>query len=67
LLGTAIVGLLMYYVVGEPVAAALASDHELAQGHADQQRGLPRPVARRDDGLRHGRSVNKAAYAFATG
>ncbi|MEI2769859.1 MAG: PTS fructose-like transporter subunit IIB [Candidatus Competibacter sp.] len=67
LLGTTIVGLLMYYVVGEPVAAALAaitSWLKSMQGTNAAFLGLLLGAMMAFD---MGGPVNKAAYAFATG
>ena len=67
LLGTTIVGLLMYYVVGEPVAAALAaitSWLKEMQGTNAAFLGLLLGAMMAFD---MGGPINKAAYAFATG
>ena len=67
LLGTTIVGLLMYYVVGEPVAAALAaitSWLKSMQGTNAAFLGLLLGAMMAFD---MGGPINKAAYAFATG
>ena len=67
LLGTTIVGLLMYYVVGEPVAAALAaitSWLKEMQGSNAAFLGLLLGAMMAFD---MGGPINKAAYAFATG
>jgi PTS system fructose-specific IIC component len=67
LLGTTLVGLLMYYVVGEPVAAALAaitSWLKSMQGTNAAFLGLLLGAMMAFD---MGGPVNKAAYAFATG
>ena len=67
LLGTTIVGLLMYYVVGEPVAAALAaitSWLKAMQGSNAAFLGLLLGAMMAFD---MGGPINKAAYAFATG
>lgn len=67
LLGTIIVGLLMYYVVGEPVAAALAAITawlKSMQGTSAVFLGLLLGAMMAFD---MGGPVNKSAYAFATG
>ncbi|MDG4561762.1 MAG: PTS fructose-like transporter subunit IIB [Candidatus Competibacter sp.] len=67
LLGTTLVGLLMYYVVGEPVAAALAaitSWLKEMQGSNAAFLGLLLGAMMAFD---MGGPINKAAYAFATG
>ena len=67
LLGTTIIGLLMYYVVGEPVAAALAaitSWLKEMQGTNAAFLGLLLGAMMAFD---MGGPINKAAYAFATG
>jgi PTS system fructose-specific IIC component len=67
LLGTTIVGLLMYYVVGEPVAAALAaitSWLKEMQGTNAAFLGLLLGAMMAFD---MGGPINKSAYAFATG
>ncbi|MCP5159302.1 MAG: PTS fructose-like transporter subunit IIB [Gammaproteobacteria bacterium] len=67
LLGTAVVGLLMYFVVGEPVAAALATITAWLKGLQGSSAiflGLLLGVMVAFD---MGGPVNKSAYAFATG
>ena len=67
LLGTLVVGLLMYYVVGEPVAAALAvitAWLKGMQGGSAVFLGLLLGAMMAFD---MGGPVNKSAYAFATG
>ena len=67
LLGTTIVGLLMYYVVGEPVAAALAaitSWLKEMQGSNAAFLGLLLGAMMAFD---MGGPISKTAYAFATG
>ncbi|MDO5624716.1 MAG: fructose-specific PTS transporter subunit EIIC [Pseudomonadota bacterium] len=67
LLSTAIVGLLMYYVVGQPVAAALAALTEWLKG---MQTGSALVLGLLLGGMMAidmGGPVNKAAYTFGTG
>ncbi len=67
LLGTLIVGLLMYYVVGEPVAAALAVITAWLKGLQGSNAVFLGLLLGSKIAFDMGGPVNKAAYAFATG
>ena len=67
LLGTVIVGLLMYYVVGEPVAAALATITAWLKGLQGSNAVFLGLLLGSMMAFDMGGPVNKAAYAFATG
>ena len=67
LLGTLIVGLLMYYVVGEPVAAALAAITGWLKGLQGSNAVFLGLLLGSMMAFDMGGPVNKAAYAFATG
>lgn len=67
LLGTLIVGLLMYYVVGEPVAAALAAITAWLKGLQGSNAIFLGLLLGSMMAFDMGGPVNKAAYAFATG
>jgi PTS system fructose-specific IIC component len=67
LLGTAIVGLLMYYVVGGPVAVALASITVWLKGLQGSNAVFLGLLLGSMMAFDMGGPVNKAAYAFATG
>lgn len=67
LLGTLIVGLLMYYVVGEPVAAALAAITAWLKGLQGSNAVFLGLLLGSMMAFDMGGPVNKAAYAFATG
>jgi PTS system fructose-specific IIC component len=67
LLGTTIVGLLMYYVVGEPVSAALAAITSWLKGLQGSNAIVLGLLLGSMMAFDMGGPVNKAAYAFATG
>ena len=67
LLGTTIVGLLMYYVVGEPVAAALAAITGWLKGMQGANAAFLGLLLGSMMAFDMGGPVNKSAYAFATG
>ncbi|HRD49586.1 MAG: PTS fructose-like transporter subunit IIB [Candidatus Competibacter sp.] len=67
LLGTVIVGLLMYYVVGEPVAVALAAITAWLKGLQGSNAVFLGLLLGSMMAFDMGGPVNKAAYAFATG
>lgn len=67
LLGTAIVGLLMYYVVGEPVSVALAAITAWLKGLQGSNAIFLGLLLGSMMAFDMGGPVNKAAYAFATG
>lgn len=67
LLGTLIVGLLMYFVVGEPVAAALAAITAWLKGLQGSNAVFLGLLLGSMMAFDMGGPVNKAAYAFATG
>ena len=67
LLGTTIVGLLMYYVVGEPVAAVLAAITTWLKGLQGSNAVFLGLLLGSMMAFDMGGPVNKAAYAFATG
>lgn len=67
LLGTAIVGLLMYYVVGGPVAVALAAITAWLKGLQGSNAVFLGLLLGSMMAFDMGGPVNKAAYAFATG
>lgn len=67
LLGTTIVGLLMYYVVGEPVAAILAAITAWLKAMQGSSALLLGVLLGGMMAFDMGGPVNKAAYAFATG
>lgn len=67
LLGTTIVGLLMYYVVGEPVSVALAAITAWLKGLQGSNAIFLGLLLGSMMAFDMGGPVNKAAYAFATG
>lgn len=67
LLGTLVVGLLMYYVVGEPVAAALAIITAWLKGMQGSSAIFLGMLLGAMMAFDMGGPVNKSAYAFATG
>jgi PTS system fructose-specific IIC component len=67
LLGTLIVGLLMYYVVGEPVATALAAITAWLKGMQGSSAIFLGLLLGAMMAFDMGGPVNKSAYAFATG
>ena len=67
LLGTVIVGVLMYYVVGEPVAVALAAITAWLKGLQGSNAVFLGLLLGSMMAFDMGGPVNKAAYAFATG
>ncbi|MCB1766846.1 MAG: PTS transporter subunit EIIC, partial [Candidatus Competibacteraceae bacterium] len=67
LLGTLIVGLLMYFVVGEPVAVALASITAWLKGMQGGSAIFLGLLLGAMMAFDMGGPVNKSAYAFATG
>jgi PTS system fructose-specific IIC component len=67
LFGTAIVGLLMYYVVGEPVAVALAAITAWLKGLQGSSAIFLGLLLGAMMAFDMGGPVNKSAYAFATG
>ena len=67
LLGTAIVGLLMYYVVGEPVSLVLAAITGWLKGLQGTNAIFLGLLLGSMMAFDMGGPVNKAAYAFATG
>ncbi|CDI02910.1 fused fructose-specific PTS enzymes: IIBcomponent; IIC components [Candidatus Competibacter denitrificans Run_A_D11] len=67
LLGTTIVGLLMYYVVGEPVAAVLGAITQWLKGMQGTNAAFLGLLLGSMMAFDMGGPVNKAAYAFATG
>lgn len=67
LVGTAIVGLLMYYVVGGPVAVALAAITAWLKGLQGTNAVFLGLLLGSMMAFDMGGPVNKAAYAFATG
>lgn len=67
LLGTTLVGLLMYYVVGEPVAAALAAITGWLKGMQGANAAFLGLLLGAMMAFDMGGPVNKSAYAFATG
>ena len=67
LLGTLVVGLLMYYVVGEPVAAALATITAWLKGMQGSSAIFLGLLLGAMMAFDMGGPVNKSAYAFATG
>jgi PTS system fructose-specific IIC component len=67
LLGTTIVGLLMFYVVGEPVAIALAAITGWLKGLQGSSAILLGLLLGSMMAFDMGGPVNKSAYAFATG
>ena len=67
LLGTAIVGLLMYYVVGEPVSLVLAAITTWLKGLQGSNAVFLGLLLGSMMAFDMGGPVNKAAYAFATG
>jgi PTS system fructose-specific IIC component len=67
LLGTLVVGLLMYYVVGEPVAAALAMITAWLKGMQGSSAIFLGLLLGAMMAFDMGGPVNKSAYAFATG
>ncbi len=66
LLGTALTGLLMYYVVGEPTARLLATITAFLQGMQGTSAALLGLLLGGMMAVDMGGPVNKAAYAFAT-
>ena len=67
LLGTVIVGVLMYYVVGEPVAVALAAITAWLKGLQGSNAMFLGLLLGAMVAFDMGGPINKAAYAFATG
>ncbi|MDQ5910276.1 MAG: fructose system or component, partial [Pseudomonadota bacterium] len=67
LLGTLVVGLLMYFVVGEPVAAALATITAWLKGMQGSSAIFLGLLLGAMMAFDMGGPVNKSAYAFATG
>ncbi len=67
LLGTTIVGLLMYYVVGEPVAAVLGAITAWLKGLQGSSAVFLGLLLGSMMAFDMGGPINKAAYAFATG
>ena len=67
LLGTTLVGLLMYYVVGEPVAVALATITSWLKGMQGANAAFLGLLLGAMMAFDMGGPVNKSAYAFATG
>lgn len=67
LLGTTIVGLLMYYVVGTPVAAVLTALSDWLKGMQGSSAVVLGLILGCMMAFDMGGPVNKAAYAFATG
>ncbi len=67
LLGTAITGLAMVYVVGRPVAAALTAATAWLQGLGDASAGLLGAVLGLMMAFDMGGPINKAAYTFSVG
>ena len=67
LLGSAIVGLLMIYVIGEPVAAALSALTAWLKGMQTANAILLGAIIGAMMAFDMGGPVNKAAYAFSTG
>lgn len=67
LLGTAITGLTMIYVVGRPVAAALSAATAWLQGLGDASAGLLGAVLGLMMAFDMGGPINKAAYTFSVG
>ena len=67
LLGTLVTGLLMWYVVGKPVAAALAALTAWLQGLGNSSAGLLGAIIGGMMAFDMGGPINKAAYTFATG
>ncbi|MDR3413349.1 MAG: fructose-specific PTS transporter subunit EIIC [Formivibrio sp.] len=67
LLGSTIVGLLMYYVVGEPVAVALTAISEWLKGMQGSSAIVLGMLLGCMMAFDMGGPVNKAAYTFATG
>ncbi|MFC3627162.1 fructose-specific PTS transporter subunit EIIC [Vogesella amnigena] len=67
LLGTTIVGLLMYYVLGQPVAAALGVVTEWLKGLQGSSALLLGMILGGMMAFDMGGPINKAAYTFATG
>jgi PTS system fructose-specific IIC component len=67
LLGTLVVGLLMYYVVGEPVAVALATITAWLKGMQGGSAIFLGLLLGAMMAFDMGGPVNKSAYAFATG
>lgn len=67
LLGTAITGLAMIYVVGRPVAAALTAATAWLQGLGDASAGLLGGVLGLMMAFDMGGPINKAAYTFSVG
>jgi PTS system fructose-specific IIC component len=67
LLGTAITGLIMVYVVGKPVAAALTAASNWLQGLGQTSAGALGAVIGAMMAFDMGGPINKAAYTFSTG
>lgn len=67
LLGTAITGLAMVYVVGRPVAAALTAATTWLQGLGDASAGALGAVLGLMMAFDMGGPINKAAYTFSVG
>lgn len=67
LLGTLITGLLMWYVVGKPVAAALSAVTQWLTGLGNASAGLLGALIGAMMAFDMGGPINKAAYTFSTG
>ena len=67
LLGTAITGLIMVYVVGKPVALALTAASNWLQGLGQTSAGALGAVIGAMMAFDMGGPINKAAYTFSTG
>ncbi|WP_394649197.1 PTS fructose-like transporter subunit IIB [uncultured Deinococcus sp.] len=67
LLGTAITGLIMVYVVGKPVALALTAASNWLQGLGQTSAGALGAVIVAMMAFDMGGPINKAAYTFSTG
>ncbi|MFC3531081.1 fructose-specific PTS transporter subunit EIIC [Vogesella facilis] len=67
LLGTTIVGLLMYFVLGQPVAAALGAVTEWLKGLQGSSALVLGMILGGMMAFDMGGPINKAAYTFATG
>ena len=67
LLGTLFTGLMMWYVVGKPVAAALTAATNWLQGLQGSSAGLLGAIIGGMMAFDMGGPINKAAYTFSTG
>lgn len=67
LLGTLLTGLLMFYVVGKPVAAALTAATTWLQGLQGTSAGVLGAILGGMMAFDMGGPINKAAYTFSTG